>query len=142
MWKTTIEPRAGEIDFLGHVNNITVAEWFERARNPLFDLFRTEESKKVRRMTGFPLIMAHSEYDYRKQLYFQPPVEIRTWIEKIGTKSFTVYQQAIQCDNTGTEQMCAEGRVVIVYFDFPTETTRPLPPTKRTELEQHLLAKE
>jgi acyl-CoA thioester hydrolase len=139
MFKTMIEPRAGDIDFLGHVNNCVLASWFECARNQVFDLFRTPEQKThISRSSGWPFIMAHSEYDFRKQIYFMPPVEVRSYIEKIGTKSFTIYHQAWQEDGQGTPQLCVEGRVVIVYYDHEAQASRPRPDVKRALLMQHL----
>jgi len=80
----------------------------------------------------FPLIMAHSEYDFVGQMFFKD-VEIKTWISKIGTKSFTVYHEAWQ-----EGRLCVKGTAVIVHYDFNTEQTTPIPEDKRKLLEQHL----
>jgi acyl-CoA thioester hydrolase len=137
MFTKMIEPRAGEIDFLGHINNSVLSAWFELGRNPFYESLAAPRTEN-RRLIGWPLIMAHSEYDFKKQIYFQPNVEIRTWVERIGHKSFTIYQEAWQNDEAGTPCLCVTGRVVMVYFDFATQKTRPVPEDQRKLLEKYL----
>jgi acyl-CoA thioester hydrolase len=132
MWTTNITPRAGETDMFGHINNITLACWFESGRNAMFDLF-LQSPKKSGEVAKAPFIMAHAEYDYQKQLFFRPPVEIRAWIEKIGNKSFTIYEE---CWQNG--QCCATGRFVVVWFDYEAQTTVRVPDFARDELSKHL----
>ena len=91
MFTITVTPRFGEMDIFGHINNTVPVLWFELARNPLFKIF--DSQMKFSRET-FPLIMAHTDYDYLDQIYFQYEVEIRSWISRIGNKSFTMYHEA------------------------------------------------
>jgi acyl-CoA thioester hydrolase len=82
----------------------------------------------------FPLIMAHTEYDFVGQMYFKYDIEIKSWISRIGTKSFTVYQEAWQ-----QGRLCVKGSAVIVHYDFNTEKTTPIPEDKKKLLEEHFL---
>ena len=132
MFTITVTPRFGDADGLGHINNVVLAVWFELARNPFFDIFIPRTKIPVRE--NFPLIMAHADYDYLDQMYLREDVEIKTWVEKIGNKSFTVYHEAWQ-----TGRLCAKGRVVVVYYDFTLEKSAPLPDDKRKLLSEHLL---
>jgi acyl-CoA thioester hydrolase len=131
MYTTTVNPRFGDMDILGHVNNTVPVAWFELARNPIFSIFDPDLTldKKT-----FPLIMAHTDYDYVGQLYFRYEVEIRSWISKIGTKSFTVYQEAWQ-----QGRLCVKGNAVIVHYDFNNERTTSIPEDKKKLLAEHLL---
>ena len=131
MFVTTVNPRFGDMDVLGHINNAVPVVWFELARNPLLKVF--DPALEFRRET-FPLIVAHTDYDYTDQLYFQYEVEIRTWISRIGTKSFTVYHEAWQ-----QERLCVKGNAVLVHYDFNTEQATPLPEDKKKWLSEHLL---
>ena len=115
---------------LGHINNTVPVVWFELARNPLFNIF--DPLLEMKRET-FPLIMAHTDYDYIDQLYFQYEVEIRTWISRIGTKSFTVYHEAWQ-----QGRLCVKGNAVLVHYDFNSETSTPIPNSKKKLLAEHL----
>lgn len=131
MFTTTVTARFGDMDILGHINNTVPVVWFELARNPLFTIF--DPQMRLRRET-FPLIMAHTDYDYLDQLYFQHEVEIRTWISRIGTKSFTAYHEAWQ-----QGRLCVTGHAVIVHYDFNTGQTTPIPEDKKQLLAEHLL---
>jgi len=131
MFSITVNPRFGDMDILGHVNNIVPAYWFELARTPVMQFF--DQELTLSRKT-FPLIMAHTEYDFVGQMYFKYDIEIKSWISRIGTKSFTVYQEAWQQD-----RLCVKGSAVIVHYDFNTEKTTPIPEDKKKLLEEHFL---
>ena len=130
MFTTIITPRFGDIDALGHVNNMVPGGWFELARNNIIKLFNP--AMEIKR-EAFPLILVHSDYDFMGQLYFSSDVEVRTWVTKIGTKSFTVYHEARQQD-----RLCVKGSAVIVHYDFAMEKSIPIPEDKRQLLEEHM----
>jgi acyl-CoA thioester hydrolase len=131
MFSIKVFPRFGDIDVLGHVNNTVLPVWFELARTPIMKIFDPELALDRR---TFPLIMAHTDFDFTDQIYLKHEVEIKTWILKIGTKSITVYHEAWQ-----QERLCTKGNCVIVYYDFNTEKTAPLPEGKKKMLSEHLL---
>ena len=82
MFFRKVTPRFGDIDALGHVNNTILPVWFELARRPIMQIFDPELNIDK---TNFPLIMAHTDFDFVHQIYFKHVVEIKTWILKIGT---------------------------------------------------------
>ena len=131
MFSITVNPRFGDLDGLGHINNIVPATWFELGRNPILKLFDPELliDKKT-----FPLIVAHIDFDYLKQIYFRYEVTIKTQISKIGTKSFTVHHEAWQ-----EGRLCVKGTAVLVHYDFNTEQSTPIPDDKRKLLEEHMV---
>ncbi|MCL2679458.1 MAG: acyl-CoA thioesterase [Dehalococcoidia bacterium] len=129
MWTTTIYPRFGDTDILGHINNTVLAAWFEQARNPIFKIFCP--SLEINYDT-FSLIMAHTDYDFVGEICFRQEVEIRSGVSRIGTKSFTVYQEAWQGG-----RLCAKGHAVIVHYDFRQKISTPVPEEKRLLLAEH-----
>jgi acyl-CoA thioester hydrolase len=131
MFSITITPRFGDADGLRHINNVVLASWFETGRNAIFRIFNPDMDLDP---AAWDLIMAHSDYDFVDQLFLYPEVEIRTFIEKIGTKSFTIYHEAWQ-----EGRLCVKGRVVIVHYDFAAGKSTPIPEDKRKLLEKHLL---
>jgi len=133
MFSVIVSPRFGDMDILGHINNISPSQWFEVARTPIMRFF--DPQLKLTRET-FPLMMVHSEYDFVGQMFFKE-VEIKTWISKIGTKSFTVYHEAWQ-----EGRLCVKGSAVIVYYDFGSGHTTPIPEDKKKILAEHLLPEE
>jgi acyl-CoA thioester hydrolase len=130
MYKITVTPRFGDMDILGHINNTVPAVWFELARNPLFSIF--DPAMKLTR-DSFSLIMAHTDYDFVDQLYFQYEVEICTWVSRIGTKSFTIYHEARQ-----EGRLCVKGNAVVVHYDFVAQQSTPIPEDKKKILAEHL----
>jgi len=132
MFTTTVTPSFGDIDGLGHVNNTVLARWFEMARNPIFRIFEPDLNLSH---SVWTLIMARTEYDFVGELFFQYDVEIRTFIEHIGTKSFTVYQEAWQ-----ENRLCAKGKAVVVHFNFEQKETTPIPEDKKAKLTAHLIS--
>ena len=130
MYTITVTPRFGDMDVLGHINNTVPVVWFELARNPIIKMF--DPSMELSRET-FPLIFAHSDYDYTGQLYFKYDVEIKTYVTRIGAKSFTICHEAWQ-----EGRLCVKGSAVLVYYDFTTETSAPIPEDKKKLLAEHL----
>jgi len=129
MLTTTVTPRFGEVDGLGHINNCVLAEWFEGARTPLFRIFSPDLNLAL---DSWPLIMAHTDYDFRAEMRFKYPVEITSVVSRIGTKSFTVYHEARQ-----NGHLCATGHAIVVYYDFNTRQTVPIPEDKKRLLMEH-----
>ncbi|MDR2730553.1 MAG: acyl-CoA thioesterase [Treponema sp.] len=123
MFNITVTPRFGDIDILGHVNNTVPPVWFELARTRIMKIF--DPNLTLTRET-FPLILVHTDYDFTGQLYIQPEIEIKTWISKIGTKSFTISYEAWQEGRLGVK-----GNAVIVCYDFNSEQSIPIPQDKR-----------
>ncbi|MDR2708476.1 MAG: acyl-CoA thioesterase [Elusimicrobiota bacterium] len=131
MFTINISPRFGDIDGLGHVNNTVLAAWFELARNPIFRIFMPELTLSHDK---WPLIMAHTDYDFIDQLFFRYDVEIRSYISRIGSKSFTVYHEAWQ-----QGRLCAKGSAVLVCYDFIKNQTVEIAQDKKNLLSKHLL---
>ncbi|MDR3342431.1 MAG: acyl-CoA thioesterase [Treponema sp.] len=130
MYTITLSPRFGDADGLGHINNTVLAIWFELARNPVFRIFDPKFSLSYE---NWSLIMAHADYDFVGELFPQYDVEIRTFISRVGTKSFTVYHEAWQ-----QGRLCVKGNAVIVHYDFKAKQSIPLPEDKRKLLQAHV----
>ena len=60
--------------------------------------------------------------------------EIKTMIEKIGGSSFVILQQAWQHG-----QCCAEGKTVMVRYDFSQKSAQALNEQERQALSEHLI---
>ncbi len=131
MFKTTVAPRFGDIDALGHVNNTVLPVWFEIGRNSIFRLFSPDLdlSPEI-----WHLILVRIEFDFLSQMYFRSDVEIRTFIEKIGNSSFTVGHEAWQ-----EGELKVRGKAVLVYYDFKLQKSLPLPDRVREMLKEHML---
>ena len=129
MFTTIIAPRFGDVDVLGHINNTAPALWFEQARNPIFRLFSPDF---IITYETWPLIMAHTDYDFVDELFYRYDVEIRSGVGRIGTKSFTIHHEAWQ-----NGKLCVKGDAVIVYYDFINKKSMPIPEDKKKVLAEH-----
>lgn len=131
MFSTTVSPRFGDIDGLGHVNNTVLPIWFEIGRNPIFRLFSPDLDLSP---DIWHLILVRTEFDFLRQMYFRSEVEIRTFIAKIGNSSFTVGHEAWQ-----EGELKVKGQAVLVYYDFKLQKAIPLPDSAREVLKAHML---
>ncbi len=132
MFTITIEAGFGDIDGLKHVNNTVLARWFEQARTPFFRFFTPDLDLSYEK---WKLIMARTEFDFLGQLKFDLPIEIRSYIEKIGNSSFTILQQAWQND-----ELKVQGKAVTVHFNFLKQKSVPIPDGIREKLSHHLFS--
>jgi acyl-CoA thioester hydrolase len=129
MFITIVEPRFGDVDGMGHINNTTPAIWFEEARNPVFRLFSPNLEISPE---SWRLIMAHTDFDFVDELFYPNKVEVRTFVSKIGNKSFTVLHEAWQ-----DGRLCVKGGAVMVYYDFAKKKSEPIPEEIKKSLAEH-----
>ncbi len=128
MFTDKLMPRFSDTDALGHINNTKIPSWFEGAREPIFRLFTPDLDPK-----NWQLIIAKIEVNYHGQLFFGQPIEIKTYISRIGSASFDVYQELWQHG-----EKCVSGTAAMVHFDYQAQTSKKLPEHIREELSQHL----
>ncbi len=124
MYSQQIQPRFNDTDALGHINNTVLAVWFEGARDPLFRLFTPDLNP-----ADWRLILAKFSVEFHAELFYGQPVEVRTWVSRIGNSSFDVSQQAWQQD-----KLCASGVAVMVHYDFAGKTSVPLSADQQSHL--------
>ena len=131
MFKTIIEPRFGDVDGLGHINNTLLTIWFEQARTPIFRIFHPDLNLDLKK---WHLIMVHIDVDFLKQIRFGADIEIRSYVFNIGNTSFTLLQEAWQ-----NGELCASGKSVSVHYDFINKKSLRIPDDIRAKLSEHLV---
>lgn len=129
MFKELITPRFSDTDALGHINNTMVPIWFEGARDPIFRLFSPELD-----VQNWQLILAKIDVSYQAQMYYGQPIEIRTYISRIGGASFDVYQELWQ-----DEKLVSSGTAVLVHFCYKENTSKKISDSVKSEMQQHLI---
>jgi len=106
-----------DIDTFGHVNNAVYFTYFELARTAMW-----LELSGGRTASDVGFIVVRAECDFRHQLSMEP-IEIRVRIGDMRTTSFdTLYE--IRNGNGG--QVAATGKVVVVLFDWKTQSKTPI----------------
>ena len=124
MIRTEIIPRVSETDGAGHINNVFVPVWFEAGRREIFRILNPELE-----FHDWHAVLASIHVDYVDQIFYKHPAEVRTWIERIGNKSFTIGEEIWQQD-----RCCARGRAVYVYFDLELQASQSIPDDVRQKL--------
>ena len=124
----TFKPRFNDTDALGHINNASIATWFEEGRRPIFEYFTPDLDPKK-----WNLIIARLEIDYLAQGYYQKLVTVKTSVEKIGNSSFVLIQEAIQ-DNI----IIGRGKSFLVCYDYAKQKSSPIPETVKEKLKMHI----
>lgn len=118
--------RWSDMDALGHINNSEYLRYFEQAR---IEFLADAASAGVPREVG--LLVARHEVDYRRPMpYRRNPVDVPTWVDRIGTTSFT-FGHEVAADDV----VYARARTVIVCID-PENRPTPVPTALRTHLEK------
>jgi acyl-CoA thioester hydrolase len=118
-----VQLRWSDPDSLGHVNHARALSLIEDARLA---------------MVGGPggsVILARLEVDYLRQLYYRVGERpcVVSWVTRLGTKSFTVRQELVQ-----DGQVAIRADVVMVMFDFATDTSRALTDDERAHWSRYL----
>ena len=127
MFETPITPRVSETDGAGHVKNVFVPVWFEAGRREIFRILTPDLSFRRWRVA-----LVNMNVDYLDQIYFHEEVLVRTWVDRIGNKSFTLYEEIWQ-----GERHCAKGLATYVYFSYEEGRAEPVPPNCLRALEAH-----
>jgi len=107
-----------DVDAFGHVNNAVYLTYFEWARARMW--FALTGAAGVSSDIGF--IVARAEIDFKLQIEMEP-IDICIRISEMRNTSFdTVYE--IRKGSNGL--VAATGRVVVVLFDWKSQTKMPI----------------
>lgn len=127
MIETPIIPRVSETDGAGHINNTVIPIWFEGGRTEIFRVLTPDLDFK-----NWRVALVNMNVDYLAQTYFQDPAVVRTWVDKVGTKSFPLYEELWQ-----GARLCAKGTATYVYFNYDDQEAKPVPENVRVALLTH-----
>ena len=111
----------GEMDSMGHVNNIVYFRYFESARIAYFEragfLSYMEE-------TGVGPILASTQCRFRLPLAYPDTVSIGARVDEVGDDRFRMKYLVVSQRHAKT---AAEGEGLIVAFDYRAQRKTPLP---------------
>lgn len=119
----------GDMDALGHVNNVRYFQWFEQARIALFERVRLVH-------TGAPTIgpiLATTRCDFLAPVTYPDEVAVRAWVERLGRTSFVLAYEVARTSAPG--ESVARGDSVVVLFDYAEGKKVPIPAELRGRLE-------
>jgi len=79
------------------------------------------------------LILAKIDASFHGQMYYGQEMEVRTYIGRIGSSSFDVYQELWQ-----SNELCASGTAVMVHYDYIKQETVKIPSEIRENFKRYL----
>lgn len=121
----TIQPRFYETDALGHINNASIAAWFEVLRTSFLDsLGETNPADAM----GW--ILASVQIDFKAEIFYGCDVTAVITEAVVGNSSLTMTCRMSQRDVT-----TVTGRAVLVRMDSDTKKPMRIPDGLRAEIE-------
>ncbi|MBK5257421.1 MAG: acyl-CoA thioesterase [Vicinamibacteria bacterium] len=141
-----VEAVFGDLDGMGHVNNVVYLKWLETAR---IDYWIHVTGQKTH--LGLPqeggashdpgpgvmsgalidMILARTEIDYRSPVSYGEKLDvfIRTSVIK---RSSVVFEYAVRARTD--DRLVAEARTVVVCYDYQFMRSKPVPAETRTSI--------
>lgn len=106
-----------DLDPFGHLNNAVFLTYFEWARTSMW-----LELTGGRRATDISFIVVHAECDFHHQIAMEP-IEIRV---RIGDMRRTSFDTLYEIHKQNGRQLAATGKVVVVLFDWQSQSKVPI----------------
>jgi acyl-CoA thioester hydrolase len=118
--------RFSDVDRFGHVNNSVYFSLFDMCKTRyFFDVVGKDFLEKM------STVIVHIDANFISPVYFPDEIVIQTAISKLGHKSFTVIQRAI---NKRTEDVKCECETVMVMVDNEAKLSVEIPDDFRTKV--------
>lgn len=130
--ESEIQKRFADADCLGHINNVNLQHYFDLGK---MEFYRRVLGKKID-PDSESLILASINTNYYEQTRLHDDIYVKTYVEKIGSKSTTIFQQLI---NRDTGRVNAECRSVVVGYDFHKQETFILKDEWRAMISEYML---
>ena len=99
------ETQFGDMDILGHINNVAIVKYYENARTRF--LMECFENTNLFGRGGYSFVLVELTTKFLGETHFPAPLTIGTAIEKIGSSSMRTKQAVFQsgqcvglCDTT------------------------------------------
>ncbi len=122
----------GDMDALGHINNVMYIRYFETSR---IAFFNESEIWHELEKEGLYIILAKIDCNYKIPIVFPDTITVQSGIVNMGNSSITVHQQVI----SHKYGLAAEGNAVVVCMDKNINKTTAIPPSIRKLIEEKYL---
>lgn len=119
----------GEMDALGHVNNVVYFRYLECAR---VEFMRRCGMTDIRQPRGIGVILQHVQCRFRRPIVFPDTVTITARVTSIEADRFTLDHEII---SAALDQVAALGTSTIVTYDYTANAKAPIPADLRRAIE-------
>ena len=118
-----------DLDMYKHVNNISFMRYMQSGRVNFWEASGIYEMYENSNM-GTMLVSTHC--DFKKSLYYPGKAIVKTKLDFIKNSSFGLKHLILDEAN----EICAEGKDVVVCYDFEKDKTFRIPEELRKKLSQ------
>ncbi len=123
-----IQIRYGDLDPQWHVNNARTLTYLEQSR---FAYLRHLGLWDGVSFLDLQMIVADVHVAYLAPIYYTQPIRVGAGISRIGNKSLT-FEYTIEDSANG--QVTTRAETVMVYYDYRTHTSSPVPADWRKKI--------
>jgi acyl-CoA thioester hydrolase len=130
--------RWGDLDQLGHVNNVVYVDYLQEAR---VDMLRTHARSEGTDDLAEGVVVVRHEVTYSAPLSFRfRPVTIECWVSEIRAASFTLDYEVFHADPDAESgrRVYLRAASVLTPYVFATESPRRLRPDEKEALAPYL----
>ena len=125
--KLTVEVPYGDIDAMGHLNNVAYLRYLEWARQKYWLAMRgTDDFWKI------DFVMVRAEIDYRSSAHMGEILTLEIHVSRTGRSSFDFSYRVTGPDG----RLVAEATTTQVCYDWENRASKPLSEERRREIER------
>ncbi len=125
-----IQVRYGDLDPQWHVNNARTVTYLEQGRFAY--LVRLELWDGIS-FLDLPLIVADLHVAYLAPVYYDQLIRLGVGVVRIGNKSLAF---EYQIEDVTSGQVTTRAETVMVYYDYRTHSSLPVPPEWRQKISE------
>lgn len=118
-----------ELDYFGHVNNVSFFKYIQAARVNYWDNIGLTESH---RKTNVGPMLASCSCDFKQPLFYPGQITILSRVDFIKNTSFSICHRIID----GKGEVVAEAQDVMVMFDFNLNEKISFPKELKEKIEK------
>lgn len=125
-YKLSLEIRVdwSDLDMYKHVNNVSFMRYLQSGR---VNFWEVSGIYKMYEHTNKGTMLVSTHCDFKKPLFYPGRTTVKTKLDSMGNKSFTLKHIILN----EQDEICAEGKDVVVCYDFEKNKTFSIPPELR-----------
>lgn len=124
-WPVTV--RWGDMDAMGHVNNITYFQYLESARIGYFEMLMGWTGHDEGGGRQGPVVVSQT-FNYRGQVHYPAELEVGVRCREIRNRSFVLEYGIFR---KGADELVGDGTSVAVWLDYNENKAISVPPILR-----------
>lgn len=125
--KLKIEVPYGDIDAMGHLNNVAYLRYLEWGRQKYWLALREADD-----FWKIDFVVVRAEIDYRASAHMGDVLELEIHVSRMGKSSFDFTYRLTD----GTGRVVAEAKTTQACYDWETRASKPLSLERRQEIER------